>query len=180
MQIVATVANRTSQFDLDLRASEFGKVQYAVGERLQLAGTCGQDGYLYLLHINPLGELALLYPRRASEDNRVAANVAFQFPQAGGFEITGPLGNHIVKAIVTRQPLMLTGLNYEMPPQPGDRNWQARSLRLCSTQTRVVKSLLQDYVQGKSVNGRDVVGEFASALPEFAQDEVAYYVGPAR
>jgi hypothetical protein len=180
MQLVASVANRTSQFELDVRLAEFGKTVYAIGERWQVTGNCGQSGYLYLFHINPVGELSLLYPQRANEDNRVNANAAFRFPKAGNYEIEGPLGNHYVKAIVTRQPLILTGLMYETPTSGEARSGRGRSLRLCPTQIKAVQSLLHDYVQGKSLNTGELGSDVAKWLPEFAQDELVFYVGPAK
>ncbi|HEX5103907.1 MAG TPA: DUF4384 domain-containing protein [Pirellulaceae bacterium] len=179
MQLVSAVANRTSKFGFDLRSAEFGKVQYAIGEGLQLVGTSSQDGYLYLLHIDPLGELTLLYPS-PGDDNRVAASVEFRFPRQKVGEVRGPLGNHCVKAIITQQPLILTGFSHMPRRDATAEAWQPRTLLLCPTQTKLVKSLLGEYVQGKSLDDRQLPGDIASRLPGFAQDEFTSYVGPAR
>jgi hypothetical protein len=177
-QLVAAIANRSSKFGFDLRCSEFGKVQYAIGDSLQVVGTCTQGGYLYLLHVNPLGELSLVYPG-PDDNNRVAANETFRFPQDKAGQVHGPLGNHRLKAIVTTEPLMLTGLNYAARRDAADA-MKGRTLRLCPTQTRVIKSLLCDCVQGKSLADRQLADDIAERLPGFAQDEFTYYVGPAR
>jgi hypothetical protein len=177
-QLVAAIANRSSKFGFDLRPSEFGKFQYAIGDSLQVVGTCTQGGYLYLLHVNPLGELSLIYPG-PEDDNRVAANDTFRFPREAAGEVRGPLGNHCLKAIVTQEPLLLTGLNYASR-RDASGAIKGRPMRLCPTQTQVMKSLLGDYLQGKSLADRQLPGDIADRLPGFAQDEFTFYVGPAQ
>ena len=125
----SAVANRTSSFELDLRPAQFGQVQYSIGEALQLVASSPKSGYLYLFHLSPVGELSLLFPT-PGDDNRIAAGADFRLPREGAAQVPGPLGNHILKAILTEQPLLITGLNHEPQRDVQTRRWQPRSLRL--------------------------------------------------
>ncbi|MFH1923629.1 MAG: DUF4384 domain-containing protein [Planctomycetota bacterium] len=118
LQLVATIAEKTSRFALDVTVDRFDGGQYAVGDPLVVRGTSEQPGHLYLFYIDSQGNLALLYPK-PGQDNRIAAQQPFVVPkrEEGGpsvpIRLAGPFGVHRIKAVVTSRPLVLTGL---VPP----------------------------------------------------------------
>ena len=172
MQLVSAIANRTSGFGFDVRLHEFGRTRYEIGESTRIVGASEEAGYLYLFHINPLGEPVLLFPDPRQE-NRVAAGGTFEFParEARPIELNGPLGTHCIKAIITRQPVALTG--FVAAPR-GQR------LHVNSTQHDLIRRLLFDYVNGRDENiPQRLLVVAGQSLPVFAQDEVTFYVGPS-
>lgn len=197
MQLVAAIANKTSDFGLDARLTEFGKVQYRVAEPYAVSGSSEEDGYLYVLHVSPEGELSLLNPSPGG-DNRVSAGVPFQAPgpPAGHYLTTGPFGNHRIKVLVTGRPLSLTGLDRSAAANPigkaraktdgkpagptGDSSPRhGLGFRFFPTQHKQVKSLLADYVYDKSLGDGQINRIDANrVLGKFAQDEITFYVGP--
>jgi hypothetical protein len=195
LQLVAAIANRTSQFGLDAYLEQFGKSRFQIGERTALRGTSDRAGYLYVLHVAPTGALELVYPPPGA-DNRVASKGTFRVPPAGqgDYGIRGPFGNHRFKVLVTERPLILTGLDRRAPLEAvgqarGDLGlqpsaetpptWQGYGFRFFPSQERQIKSLLQDYVQGRTLTPErlDQI-DIHRLLPGFAQDEVTFYVGP--
>jgi hypothetical protein len=196
LQLVAAIANQTSQFGLDAYLEQFGKVRYQIGERTALLGTSGRAGYLYVLHIAPTGELDLIYPA-PGDDNRVAGQGTFRVPPAGqgNYGIRGPFGSHRIKVLVTERPVILTGLDRRAPlgaageanrdevgpqaPAGTPRIWQGYGFRFFPSQDRQITSLLQDYLQGRPLTPERLDQTDAQGLlPGFAQDEITYYVGP--
>ncbi len=112
IELVALVTNKTSSFGLDVTVDRFDGAHYHPGETFSIRGSSEQAGYLYLLHIDSVGDLTLLYPL-AGQDNRVAAEKPFQLPADAdrfAYRVTPPPGMNRVKAVVTSRPLALTGL----------------------------------------------------------------------
>lgn len=194
LQLVAAIADKTSDFGLDAHLTEFGRVQYQVAEPYAIAGSSEEDGYLYVLHVSPEGELTLLHPAPGA-DNRIAAGATFQVPgpPAGHCLTTEPFGNHRIKVLVTKRPLSLTGLDRTAPRpvigvpkmktngKPGETPpCQGYGFRFFPTQHKQVKALLTDYVYNKSLEEEPLSQiDTRQVLGKFAQDEITYYVGPA-
>ncbi len=193
LQLVATIADKTSDFGLDAHLTEFGRVNYQVADPYAIAGSTEEDGYLYVLHVSPDGELTLLHPAPGI-DNRVAAGTTFHVPgpPANHCLATGPFGSHRIKVLVTKRPLMLTGLDRTAPrtaigkskTKPGgkaddDSGWQGYGFRFFPTQHKQVKALLTDYAYNKSLE-EEPLAQIATrqVLGRFAQDEITFYVGP--
>ncbi|MBN1853486.1 MAG: DUF4384 domain-containing protein [Pirellulales bacterium] len=204
MQLIAAIAEKTSHFGLDARLSEFGKVHYLAGERSFVTGTSERAGYLYVLHVSPAGDLALLHPA-PGEDNRIEAGVPFHVPSGpqGNFSMLTPYGNHRIKVLVSQRPLILTGLDRRAPigsadaldpagslaeqesQKPAGRTverpgtWQGYAFRFLPMQARQIRELLMDYVQSKQLEAErfDRI-DVKQILASFAQDEITYYVGP--
>ena len=201
LQLVATIAEKTSCFGLDVTVDRFDGGQYSVGEPLEVRGTSEQAGYLYLLYIDSQGNLALLYPR-PGQDNRIAAQQQFFVPgpdEPVPFRLGGPFGVHRIKAVVTTRPLLLTGLVPpgsagqqqtvpggpqqqtvpEHPEQQAGPGYQMGQFRWYPSQQRQVKALLARYQQEESLPSKDLDGiRVPELLDTFAQDEVTFYVGP--
>lgn len=184
LEVVAAIAEKTSSFGLDVTVDRFDGGQYVVGEPLQVRGSSEQAGYLYLFYIDSQGQLGLLYPR-AGEDNRIDAQGQFVVPrpEAGTIlRVSAPLGVHRIKALVTRRPLLLTGMVAQTQSQQqgvGKPSYQQCQFRSHPSQQKQVQTLLKQYQQQK-LSTKDLDGiNVPALLAGFAQDEVAFYVGPA-
>ncbi|HUT93089.1 MAG TPA: DUF4384 domain-containing protein [Thermoguttaceae bacterium] len=187
LQVVAAIADKTSSFGLDVSVDRFDGGQYAVGEPLQVRGSSEQAGFLYLFYIDSQGQLGLLYPR-TGEDNRIAPQGQFVVPRPEDgaiLRVSDPVGVHRIKALVTNRPLLLTGMvsqtqsqQQQVGPKPGKSNYLPSLFRSHPSQQKQVQTLLKQYQQQK-LSTKDLDGIDVPALLEgFAQDEVAFYVGP--
>jgi hypothetical protein len=182
LQLVGAIANQSSHFGLDARLLQFGQVRYKQGDLTAITGSSERAGYLYALHIDPTGELTLLYPP-PGEDNAVTAQEEFRIPSAGqdSYVIRGPAGSHRFKILVTERPLILTGLDRRgvatADRDPGG-NLLEHGFRFFPTQEKQLKAMLRDYVSGKKTLGGEEfdVAEASRTLPHFAQDEIVLYV----
>lgn len=175
MQIVAMIADKTSAFDFDVSVDRFDGGQYAIGEPYQIRGQAAQNGFLYLFYIDSKGGLTLLSPIPGFETARVQAGQSFQLP--GPFVANGPPGTHRIKAIVTTRRLSLPGLI--MPKTSRSKKDQRQFFQWPPTQKQQIQGLLVQYqgkqkLDSKQFDGIDPTG----VLGRFAQDEVAFYVGP--
>jgi hypothetical protein len=188
VEIVAAIAEKTSSFGLDVSVDRFDGGQYAVGEPLQVRGSSEQAGYLYLFYIDSQGQLALLYPK-LGQDNRVAAQGQFVVPtpeRGAVFCVSEPPGVHRIKALVTSRPLLLSGMAWYSQTQQqavGPKKDKARYVpslfRSHPSQQQQVQTLLKKYQQQPKLSPKEVVGfNVRELLARFAQDEVAFYVGP--
>ncbi len=197
LQLVAAIADKTSDFGLDARLSEFGKVEHRVGDPIAIAGTMEEGGYLYVLHVSPEGELRLLYPP-PDVDNRFLAGETFEVPgpSGGHWRAAGPFGNHRIKVLVTRRRLSLTGMDrsgtaagigkVKIEGKPGKpesasqpAGGQGYGFRFFPTQQKQIKMLLTDYACSKNLDAEPIKHiDTRRVLGRFAQDEITYYVGP--
>ncbi len=197
MQLVATIAKKTSSFGLDARLADFGKVRYHVGEHSEVTGSSERAGYLYVLHVSPTGDLSLLYPA-PGENSWIEAGAVFHVPGSGQGPYTHrkPYGNHRIKVLVTQRRLILTGLDRRAPLGAGgasqpkaeglatggadSRPWYGYAFRFLPAQAHQIKEMLTDYVQSKQLDAKRFEPIDANPiLSGFAQDEITYYVGPS-
>jgi hypothetical protein len=183
IQLVATIAEKTSSFGLDVTVDRFDGGQYAIGEPYFVRGTSERPGYLYLLHIDSQGVPTLLFPA-AGESNRVLAQRSFAVgvPNTPQLIHRGPVGTHRIKAVVTDRPLMLSGLVWQgqSTQQKGLYPRRVyRPFRWCPTQRMQVQGLLLKYQQQQQIPPAQVDNfQPRKRFVAFAQDEVAFYVGP--
>jgi hypothetical protein len=182
-QLAALIAEKRSAFAFDVTVDRFDGGHYTPEESVAVSGSSEKPGYLYLLAINSQGEVALLHPQ-PDADNRIPAQQRFVFPGPdAGYRLEGqPPGTMRIKAIVTRRPLLLSGLDWTEPPPTkarsgGKARWQ--EFRWPPTEQRKLSEMLVEYQQ-KQQFASEGPGEVDPALllGEFAQDEVAFYVGP--
>lgn len=179
-QLVAAIAEKTSTFGLDVTVDRFDGGHYAVGDPCTVNGTSQRAGHLWLFHLNGAGELSAVWPG-PGQDNRILAGRRFSVPPPGSgaaFALPGPFGVHRIKALVTDRPLLLTGLTWP-ESQQAKTLLQVGRFRWCPTQRSQVKALLQEY-HSRSRLPQDKLDaiELKKVLGDFAQDEVAFYVGP--
>jgi hypothetical protein len=169
------IADKTSAFDFDVTLDRFDGGQYAVGEPYQIRGQSAQDGYLYLFHIDSQGGLTFLSPVPGFETARVQAGQSFQLP--GPFVTSGPPGTHRIKALVTTRRLALPGL--VIAKQSRLKKDPRQFFHWPPTQKQQIQGLLVQY-QGKQKLDPKQFDRIdpTQVFGPFAQDEVAFYVGP--
>ena len=70
--------------------------------------------YVSLIALSPDGEIAVLYPHSAGGENKLKPGSRMALPDAYGFsvwQITGPVGQNVMKVVATEEPIDLRGLN---------------------------------------------------------------------
>src|SRR5262249_10627376 len=158
---------------------------------LVISGTSEKDGYLYLFLIHDAtGEVKLLFPI-GNQDNRIAAKKQFEFGKGDDktkvkftLDVQGP---QRVKALVTSQPLVFTGLDMTQQQQqnPQQNVGQAQGFRWNPTQEEQFKEMVRQTLQAKDEKGRakklEWVQEMTGVDPkkqlgEWAQAEPAFFV----
>jgi hypothetical protein len=195
LELVALIARKTSDFGLDVTVDRFDGGLYEVDDALTVRVTSQRAGYLYLLHITSEGTVSLLYPQ-PGDDNHIVANQEVFVPgkeQKTTLRVGRPFGTARIKAIVSAHPLGLTGLmplaqQQAAPAQsPAAENpstegvVQLQGFRWHPTQRSLIRDLLLHYQQHEQLTPEQY-GRIDphQVLGPFAQDEVAYYVGPKK
>jgi hypothetical protein len=185
IELAALIADKTSAFSLDVTVDRFDGGHYTQDDVVIVSGSSERPGHLYLLLVNSQGQVGLLYPL-PSEDNRVPAHKEFVIPRPGvGYAMLyQPPGVTRIKALVAAQPLMLSGLGSQAPGQlpkgvKGGRIWQ--TFEWPPSQQKLVEGLLMRYQKQQPLGLEPTpFGKPQRLLGEFAQDEVAFYVGPGQ
>jgi len=121
-ELAALVVNKTSAFFLDVQIDRGDGGTYRPGERMQISIAMRdtqnkgiREGYVYLFDIDPAGDLQLIYPPPGIS-NRIEVDTVYRIPlvnKTSWLKAQGP-GVHDLKAIVTSQPVQLTGFE-EVP-----------------------------------------------------------------
>jgi len=170
------VTNETSSFTLDVTVDKFDGGKYEPGEPFVIRGTSAKAGFLYLFYLDSEGHVAVLFPRRDS-DNRVPARQPFQVPGPEGFRTWNAPGTHRVKAIVSQRPCLFSSLS---PSSGGDeRQPGAQRFHLPPSQEAMFHDVLRRYGRHEPIRSPELGGvPPQQILGKFAQDEVAFYVGP--
>ena len=187
VELVSMITHKTSSFGFHATVNKFDGGHYVVGEPFKVRGVSDQDGYLYLFHFDSQGGLELLCPP-AEHNITVRAQLPFLM---GPYTAAGAVGTHCVKALVTKQPLMLTGL-VEADSSAGEKGIFRLRFRWCPSQEQQVQQMLVSYqgqqqgtTPGKPTQEPSVKSQaLPQANPErliglFAQDDILFYVGPA-
>lgn len=202
LELVAMIARKTSDFGLDVTVDRFDGGLYEEGDTLSVRVTCDRSGYLYLLYVDSQGTLSLLYPQPA-QDNRVVADQEVLVPAPSDdyvIRLAPPFGTARIKAVVCSRPLALTGLlsvSHLQATQQGTAAWShlqtqnrhsavlqvalLQGFRWHPTQRQLIRRLMLQYQQ-KTKLDPEQYGQIdpAEVLGRFAQDEVAFYIGPKK
>lgn len=96
--------------------SDLAAAVYKIGENIRICVRATTDAYLTLLNIGSDGELTVLFPNKRHQDNHIQMGETYEIPAesyAFDFILEGPVGEDIVKAIVTLdpEPLLATDFN---------------------------------------------------------------------
>ncbi len=106
--------NPTQPFKVTLETPEFKRV-YAEGEFIEFNLTATADCYITLIALDPEGDMTQLYPNRLHQgQSLLKAGGKMMIPDPlDDFQIAikPPHGEFLVRAIATRRPLLLTGVN---------------------------------------------------------------------
>jgi hypothetical protein len=89
---------------------------YREGESLKFYFKANKDCYVYLYHMNSLGEVSILFPNAYRQDNFVHAYQVYSVPDEMAnfdFKVTPPFGSEIIKAVASLQPLENIGIPSE-------------------------------------------------------------------
>lgn len=187
------IARQTSDFGLDVTVDRYDGGIYTEGDSLAVRVTCERSGFLYLLYLDSRGNPSLLFPQMG-EDNRIRPNQERMIPSDKRYriQVKPPYGTARIKAVVCSRPLQMTGLIPSKPrPQQADsvEEQDAEHPKLATlqkfrwhpSQRRLIVRLLHHYQQAKSLDAVEY-GELKPRefLGDFAQDEVAFYIGPKR
>lgn len=81
---------------------------YKENEIVQFLFRTNKDCYVYLYHMDSVGQVRLLFPNRYQASNRVNANKTYTIPDETmnfEFQISPPFGSEIVKAVASLQPI---------------------------------------------------------------------------
>jgi hypothetical protein len=109
-------------------------------------------------------------------DNRVSPQQQIELPAGGTatWRTASVAGTHRIKAVVTKMPLIFSGL----ASTDGQAN-EPRVFRLPPSQQAQYQEILGKHQKGQLFS-KDALGGVSAEqfLGEFAQDEVAFYVGP--
>jgi hypothetical protein len=174
VELLSLVTNQTSSFALDVTVDKFDGGHYAAGEKLTIRGTSAKAGYLYLFYLDSNARLTVMFPY-GGIDNRIPAQQRFELPAVGSntWRTSSVPGTHRVKAVVTRMPLIISGL------RPADASAIGpREFLLPPSQLSMFQMTLGKHQQGQAIGGEELGGASPEQfVGEFAQDEVAFYVG---
>lgn len=81
---------------------------YKENETVRFLFRTNKDCYVYLYHMDSVGQVRLLFPNRYRASNRVNANKTYTIPDETmnfEFQISPPFGSEIVKAVASLQPI---------------------------------------------------------------------------
>ncbi|WP_395088245.1 caspase family protein [Armatimonas sp.] len=95
------------EIDLQVNGRDFDTVK--IGDTIGFTARPSQDCYLYLLDVDSVGKVTVLYPNKYAKDNKLRAGETTRLPAPNLFRlrVTGPAGSEAVKAIVTTVPINL-------------------------------------------------------------------------
>ena len=177
VQLVGLIENRTSTFNFDITVDKFDGGRYVVGEPFRVTGVSDQDGFLYLLYLDSQGNLSLLCP---PVENLITVKARQRF-EMGPYTTSGIPGTHRIKGLVTKQPLMLTGLMGG--GEAGLQGQGKQQFQFPPAQQEQFQQMLQQYQQSQQSQSTgkpqgQVQIDPAGLVGPFGQDEVAIYVGP--
>lgn len=106
---VAELVNPRSSFSVRIETDRgHNNPVYRIGERMQLRVTVTASCYVTLIDIGTSGHLSILYPPAGQPPPRLAPGEPLILPKPGAYvRIDGPAGLDRIKAIATKQPLLV-------------------------------------------------------------------------
>ena len=111
-ELIALLANKRSKFRLLVQASALHG-SYKEGSTYKIAVRSEKPGFLYLLHLDRIGHLEVLFPM-PGQDNRIPSGgkkVEFPGPKDTFKFLCDSVGENRVHGLVTSKPLNFTGLD---------------------------------------------------------------------
>jgi hypothetical protein len=110
VRIAGKVQNDNARFVVQVDVDKKDRV-YKVDDKLIVSVKSSDDGYLYLVHLNPNGKDMMLIPNKYQKENNIRAGQIVSYPASNAafdFVIEGPdLGEETIIAVVSKEPLTL-------------------------------------------------------------------------
>jgi hypothetical protein len=183
LELVSLISNKTSHFGIDFFVDGGDGTKFAPGEQIRIGGRSDKQGYLYLFDIDPAGEIRLVFPA-PGQPNLIPAKEEVNIP-AGDVEswiIAEQPGEHHLRAVVTTEPLALTGFHTQMQYKLKGKKDQklpyqntTQKMHAPPTVKKRVQQKIKEYYPekgAKSVDDKPPV-KLGKA---FAQDDCLYFV----
>lgn len=101
-------AEQNKEFKVKVWPNKGEGAIYKENEIVQFLFRTNKDCYVYLYHMDSVGQVRLLFPNRYQASNRVEANKTYTIPDETmnfEFQISPPFGSEIVKAVASFQPI---------------------------------------------------------------------------
>jgi hypothetical protein len=101
-------AKQNREFNVKVWPDKGEGAIYKENEVVQFLFRTNKDCYVYLYHMDSVGQVRLLFPNRYQASNRVNANKTYTIPDETmnfEFQISPPFGSEIVKAVASLQPI---------------------------------------------------------------------------
>jgi hypothetical protein len=110
IRIVEKVQNDNARFVVQVDVDKKDRV-YKENDKLIVSAKSNDDGYLYLVHLNPNGKDTMLIPNKYQQENKIRAGQIVSYPASNAdfdFVIEGPdFGEETILAVVSKEPLTL-------------------------------------------------------------------------
>jgi len=104
---VEEISNEHSSFAVRVDVDRSDRV-YAKDDLLQVSVQSSENGYLYLLYRDAVGNVSVLFPNRFQQNNFIRAGETVPVPAPGSnfnIRIDEPFGSEMLKAVVSKKPL---------------------------------------------------------------------------
>lgn len=93
--------------DLQVNGRDFDTIK--VNDTVSFTARAERDCYLYLVDVDPVGKVTVLFPNKYAGNNKLRAGETTSLPAPNLYRlrVAGPAGGEAIKAIVTESPLRL-------------------------------------------------------------------------
>ncbi|MCA9060801.1 MAG: DUF4384 domain-containing protein, partial [Planctomycetaceae bacterium] len=176
-EMLSLVTDQTSDFLVDLQIPGVEGRVVNPATPFDVRVVSAEDGWVYVFAIDAAGELTLLFPVDAVQQNHVTAEQALSFHVEPDPRISA--GKRIFKALVTRQPLCFSDLSTPggstrtADESGSDAAPSAGRFRYPPTLRKQLSEKLQDYAKSGAIpSGTHSPASGTDVPVEFGQDRV--------
>lgn len=112
VRLLGELDNPDSDLEVEAWANGQAADEVRVGEKIAFTLRSNRDCYVYVLDVDPAGQVTLLFPNRLVPRNLLSAGKLHPIPAPNLYRLTvqGPPGLEMVKVIASEQPLSLDQL----------------------------------------------------------------------
>jgi hypothetical protein len=112
---------------------------YRGKEEMRVSVVSEREGYLYLFYCDANQKISCLFPNQVQKDNRIPARKTVSVPAPDAnfkLRIQPPYGREILKAVVTREPLKVKGLDEQSLTKGDVTELELENLKGVAIETR--------------------------------------------
>ncbi len=112
IEVTKVIVNPTAPFNVDVWVDKGDGAVYQPGEKLYVYFKSDRDCYLTLFDFTTTNDVHVIFPNRYNSNNYIQAGRVYKIPGPDygfEFEVEGPPGTEIIKAIATLDRRRLTG-----------------------------------------------------------------------